>query len=63
MTRWHIVKHLGRRGPAAGGLIAVTILGGLTQRVFRAFGAREEGQASARSNAADDLKAAEGSRK
>jgi len=38
-----LVKHLGPSVffPIAGGLVAVTMLGGLTQRDFRVFGARE----------------------
>jgi hypothetical protein len=56
-----LVHHLGPAlfFPVAGGLIAVAILSGLTQRDFRVFGAREDnsGQAAAR------VKAAEGSRK
>lgn len=55
-----LVHHLGPTPffPVAGGLIAVAILGGLTQREFRAFGAR--GDDSSQAAAA---KAAEGSRK
>ncbi len=53
--------------PVAGGLIAAAILGGLTQREFREFGARAADQAAAKAaadpKAADDPKAAEGSRK
>ena len=49
------------------GLVAVAILGGLTQREFRTFGAREVPQAAigsdAEAKAADALKAALGSRK
>ena len=54
-----LVHHLGPTPffPLAGALIALAILGGLTQREFRAFGAREGTQA------ADDVKAADGSRK
>jgi len=44
--------------PVAGGLIAVAILGGLTQREFRAFGARGDDSSQAAAP-----KAAEGSRK
>ena len=55
-----LVHHFGPAPffPVAGGLIAVAILGGLTQREFRAFGATgdDSGQAAA-------PKAAEGSRK
>jgi len=61
-----LVHHLGPTPffPVAGGLIAVAILGGLTQREFRAFGAAgDDSSQAARANAADDLKAAEGSRK
>jgi hypothetical protein len=71
-----LVHHLGPTPffPVAGGLVAVAILGGLTQREFRMFGAREAPQAAIGSDAeakaaddllkaADDLKAAEGSRK
>ncbi|MGH3217555.1 MAG: hypothetical protein ACRDPY_02295, partial [Streptosporangiaceae bacterium] len=38
-----LVRHLGPSVffPIAGGLVAVTMLGGLTQRDFRVFGARE----------------------
>ncbi len=58
-----LVRHLGPTPffPVAGGLIAAAILGGLTQREFREFGARGTNQAAAK--AADDPKAAEGSRK
>jgi MFS family permease len=54
-----LVHHLGPTPffPVAGALIAMAILGGLTQREFRAFGARDVAQA------ASELKAAEGSRK
>ena len=64
-----LVRHLGPSlfFPVAGGLVAVAILGGLTQREFRTFGAREAPQAAigsdAEAKAADGLKAAEGSRK
>ena len=64
-----LVHHLGPSlfFPVAGGLVAVAILGGLTQREFRTFGAREAPQAAigsdAEAKAADGLKAAEGSRK
>ncbi len=39
-----LVRHLGPAPffPVAGALIAVAILGGLTQREFRRFGARDE---------------------
>jgi len=64
-----LVRHLGPSlfFPVAGSLVAVAILGGLTQREFRTFGAREAPQAAigsdAEAKAADGLKAAEGSRK
>jgi len=64
-----LVRHLGPTPffPVAGGLIAAAILGGLTQREFREFGARAADQAAAKAaadpKAADDPKAAEGSRK
>ena len=71
-----LVHHLGPSQffPVAGGVVAVAILGGLTQRAFGAFGATEDGGGQAASpnaaspnaaspEAADDLKAAEGSRK
>ena len=64
-----LVRHLGPSlfFPVAGGLVAVAILGGLTQREFRTFGAREAPQAAigsdAEAKAADGLKAAEDSRK
>jgi len=64
-----LVHHFGPTPffPVAGGLVAVAILGGLTQREFRMFGAREVPQAAigsdAEAKAADDLKAALGSRK
>jgi MFS family permease len=48
----------------AGALIAVAILGGLTQREFRTFGAPgDDSSRAARPHAAADLQAAEGSRK
>jgi hypothetical protein len=65
-----LVHHLGPAPffPVAGGLVAVAILGGLTQREFRTFGARDAAvqaapDAAAGPKAAADLKAAEGSRK
>jgi MFS family permease len=64
-----LVHHLGPAPffPVAGGLVAVAIIGGLTQREFRTFGAREAAVQAAPDaagpNAAADLKAAEGSRK
>jgi predicted MFS family arabinose efflux permease len=65
-----LVHHLGPTPffPVAGGLVAVAILGGLTQREFRTFGAREVDQAARAKaaedpRAAEDPKAAEGSRK
>ena len=61
-----LVHHLGPTPffPVAGALVAVAILGGLTQREFRAFGATVDGgDPVAVAQAADDLKAAEGSRK
>jgi len=61
-----LVHHLGPTPffPVAGALVAVAILGGLTQREFRAFGATADGgDPVAVAQAADDLKAAEGSRK
>jgi hypothetical protein len=59
-----LVHHLGPTPffPVAGGLLAVAILGGLTQREFRTFGARDAAVQAA-PNAAADLNAAEGSRK
>ncbi len=43
-----LVRHLGPAlfFPVAGGLVAVAILGGLTQREFRVFGAAESTQAA-----------------
>ncbi len=71
-----LVRHLGPEVffPVAGGLVAVAILGGLTQREFRMFGAAgsadaqaaaatEAAAAAAAAAAAEGLKAAEGSRK
>jgi len=63
-----LVRHLGPAVffPVAGALIAVAILGGLTQREFRTFGAAGDdgGQAAGAATAvADAPKAAEGSRK
>jgi len=65
-----LVRHLGPAPffPVAGALVGVAIMGGLTQREFRAFGARDDGRPQAATAAADlkaavDLKAAEGSRK
>ena len=61
-----LIHHLGPTPffPVAGALVAVAILGGLTQREFRAFGATADGgDPVAVAQAADDLKAAEGSRK
>jgi hypothetical protein len=49
-------------GPVAGALVGVAILGGLTQREFRTFGARDEVTPEV-AYAAADPKAAEGSRK
>ncbi len=45
-----LVRHIGPAlfFPVAGGLVAVAILGGLTQREFREFGARTEGKQKAR---------------
>jgi len=42
-----LIRHIGPSlfFPAAGGLVAVAILGGLTQREFREFGARTDGDA------------------
>jgi predicted MFS family arabinose efflux permease len=59
-----LVRHLGPAPffPVAGALVGVAILGGLSQREFRAFGARDNGRPQA-ATAAADLKAAEGSRK
>jgi hypothetical protein len=44
-----LVKHLGSTVffPIAGGLVAVTMLGGLTQRDFRLFGSRERSRDTA----------------
>ena len=66
-----LVRHLGPVPffPLAGALVAVAMLFGLTQREFRAFGARGDvvpqamANAAAGSQAADDSQAAEGSRK
>ena len=60
-----LVRHLGPVPffPVAGALVAVAILFGLTQREFRAFGARADAVPQATAKAADDFKAAEGSRK
>jgi hypothetical protein len=61
-----LVHHLGPTPffPVAGALVAVAILGGLTQREFRAFGATADGgDPVAVAQAADDRQAAEGSRK
>ena len=57
-----LVHHLGPAPffPVAGGLVAVAILGGLTQREFRTFGARDAAVQAA-PDAAEDLKAADGS--
>ncbi len=71
-----LVRHLGPAVffPVAGGLVAVAVLGGLTQREFRMFGAAGSADAqaaaaaateaaAAAAAAAEGLKAAEGSRK
>ena len=60
-----LVRHLGPVPffPVAGALVAVAILFGLTQREFRAFRARADAVPQATAKAADDFKAAEGSRK
>ena len=60
-----LVRHLGPSlfFPVAGGLVAVAILGGLTQREFRVFGARGDVSTCKAANAAADPQAAEGSRK
>jgi hypothetical protein len=60
-----LVRHLGPVPffPVAGGLVAVAMLTGLTQREFRRFGAAADGVTEAVSQAADDPQAAEGSRK
>ena len=59
-----LVRHLGPAPffPVAGALVGVAILGGLTQREFRAFGARDEVTPEA-ANAAAEPQAAEGLRK
>ena len=59
-----LVRHLGPAPffPVAGALVGVAILGGLTQREFRAFGARNEVVPEA-ANVAAGAQAAEGSRK
>jgi len=59
-----LVRHLGPAPffPVAGTLVGVAILGGLTQREFRAFGARNEVVPEA-ANVAAGAQAAEGSRK
>ena len=58
-----LVRHLGPAPffPVAGVLVGVTILGGLTQREFRAFGARDD--VTPEPEVANAAKAAEGSRK
>ncbi len=61
-----LVRHLGPVPffPVAGGLVAVAIAFGLTQREFRTFGAAGDGgDPVAVAQAADDSQAAEGSRK
>ena len=73
-----LVRHLGPAVffPVAGGLVAAAVLGGLTQREFRMFGAAGSADAqaaaaaaataeaaAAAAAAAEGLKAAEGSRK
>ena len=65
-----LVRHLGPAPffPVAGALVGVAILGGLTQRDFRTFGARDDvvpevADVATDVQAAADLKAAEGSRK
>jgi hypothetical protein len=61
-----LVRHLGPVPffPVAGALVAMAILFGLTQREFRAFCATGDGgDPAAVAQAADDSKAAEGSRK
>jgi hypothetical protein len=60
-----LVRHLGPVPffPVAGGLVAVAMLIGLTQREFRRFGAAEEASPEDVVQAADDPQAAEGSRK
>ena len=58
-----LVRHLGPVPffPLAGALVAVAMLFGLTQREFRAFGARGDVVPQAMANAADDSQAAAGS--
>ena len=58
-----LVRHLGPVPffPVAGALVAVAILFGLTQREFRAFGARGDVVPQAMANAAADSQAAAGS--
>jgi len=62
-----LVRHFGPAPffPIAGTLVGVAILGGLTQREFRAFGARDEvaPEAAIVANVAAEPQAAEGSRK
>ena len=62
-----LVRHLGPAPffPVADALVGVAILGGLTQREFRAFGARDEvaPEAAIVANVAAEPQAAEGSRK
>ena len=60
-----LVRHLGPVPffPLAGALVAAAMLFGLTQREFRAFGTRADAVPQATARAADDFKAAEGSRK
>jgi hypothetical protein len=57
-----LVRHLGPAPffPIAGAVVGVAMLGGLTQREFRTFGAADGPQTA---NAAQDPKAALGSRK
>jgi predicted MFS family arabinose efflux permease len=60
-----LVRHLGPVPffPVAGGLVAVAVLFGLTQREFRALGATADAPEEDVVQAADDSQAAEGSRK
>ena len=55
-----LVRHLGPSlfFPVAGGVLAVAILGGLTQREFREFGAREEEPAAETAGRSAEMKKA-----
>ena len=55
-----LVRHLGPSlfFPVAGGMVAVAILGGLTQREFRAFGAAGSARVTDTSAAAAEVRTA-----